>query len=249
MEGKSVEKKGSGKQGAQKRTMILAIVCVVCVCALGVSLLQTWRLTREYNVAIEEYDTLRTLYAPQASAQSAPEQVFVQQSLSEINPDYIGWIEIAGTGISYPVVQGADNDKYLKTTFEGESNSSGAIFLDYRTSKDFTSPHTIIYGHNMKNGTMFGGLTAYLEEGYLAANSLLTITTADGCAMEYQIFAAKVVDMYDPVYTVDFAGEEDFAAFALGLGAPQGASRVLTLSTCTGGERTQRVVVHAVPVA
>ena len=78
--------------------------------------------------------------------------------LRDINPDCVGWIEIPGTNISYPIVQGRDNDHYLRLNFEGKYSVGGVIFLDHRCDSDFDRTNTIIYGHNMRDGSMFGSL-------------------------------------------------------------------------------------------
>ena len=80
------------------------------------------------------------------------------ESLKAINPDVKGWLYIEALDISYPVVQGPDNDAYLHTTYEGTSNFAGSIFLDYQNQGDFSDGNTIVYGHNMKNLSMFGKL-------------------------------------------------------------------------------------------
>ena len=78
--------------------------------------------------------------------------------LSEVNPQVVGWIFGPDTVISYPIVQGEDNTYYLHRLFTGESNGSGCIFLDAACAGDFSGDHSIIYGHHMKNGTMFASL-------------------------------------------------------------------------------------------
>ena len=81
-------------------------------------------------------------------------------ALREINPDIVAWIYIEGTKVNYPIVQGEDNSYYLKHLFSGEWNGSGCIFLDFRNDASFADRHSIIYGHHMKNGTMFTDLDA-----------------------------------------------------------------------------------------
>ena len=86
------------------------------------------------------------------------------ESLKAINPDVKGWLYIEALDISYPVVQGPDNDAYLHTTYEGTSNFAGSIFLDYQNQGDFSDGNTIVYGHNMKNLSMFGKLKQMKEQ-------------------------------------------------------------------------------------
>lgn len=84
--------------------------------------------------------------------------------LKAVNPDVIAWIQIPALDISYPVVQGKDNAYYLHHLFSGESNINGSIFVDCHNQPDFTDQNTIVYGHNMKNGSMFGTLDKYQDK-------------------------------------------------------------------------------------
>mgnify|MGYP000782800669 FL=1 len=86
--------------------------------------------------------------------------------LREINPDIVAWIYIEGTKINYPIVQGGDNSYYLKHLFSGEWNGSGCIFLDFRNDVSFADRHSIIYGHHMKNGTMFTDIDKYKKQEF-----------------------------------------------------------------------------------
>ena len=100
--------------------------------------------------------------SPEAVPGETPEEVAEQgvlqvdfNKLEEINPDVIAWIEIPGLEISYPVVQGRDNDYYLHHLITGENHKSGSIFMDFQNQEDLSDRNTIIYGHNMKDGSMF----------------------------------------------------------------------------------------------
>ena len=88
------------------------------------------------------------------------------QTLKEKNSDIIAWLYSEGTPINYPIVQTTNNDYYLRRLIDGTYNQAGTIFMDYKNSNDFSDPNTIIYGHNMKNDSMFGSLTKYEEQNY-----------------------------------------------------------------------------------
>jgi hypothetical protein len=92
-------------------------------------------------------------------------------SLAQINPDVYGWISIAGTDINYPIVQGKDNDEYLHRTYKRENLFVGSIFMDYQNSADFSDCNSIIYGHNMKDGSMFGKLSRFTSVASIYKNS------------------------------------------------------------------------------
>jgi sortase B len=191
-----------------------------------------------FQASEKEYEELRQTYYP---AQGSP-----VGNPALRNPDYVGWILISDTEISFPVVQGPNNYRYLNATFGGGSNALGAIFMDYRCREVFDSPHVIIYGHNGRYGSMFSGLHRFLDRDYMNSHRYILISRADGTAETWQIWAAYKTDIYAPAYRMDFAKAEDFAVFAGSLGAPPGSARLLTLSTCTsGGNDNERFLVHA----
>ena len=110
------------------------------------------------------------------------------EGLQAVNPDVIAWIDIPGLSISYPVVQGTDNAYYLHHLFTGEYNSSGSIFADWHNQPDFTDPNTIVYGHNMKNGSMFGTLSHYQDQALWEASPYFYLYVP-GKVLKYQIFS------------------------------------------------------------
>ena len=97
--------------------------------------------------------------------------------LQQVNEDIAGWLRIRALDISYPVVQGEDNDYYLHRTFEKEDNFAGCLFVNCDNDRDFTDQNTIIYGHNMKSGMMFGELKKYLDEDFYNAHKTIEFNT------------------------------------------------------------------------
>lgn len=165
--------------------------------------------------------------------------------MRETNPDYLCWIKIDGTLIDYPVVRGNDNEKYLHTSFDGEENVFGALFMDYRCSGDYV-PNMIIYGHNSRHRDMFGGLRNFLDDQYLAEHPVITLKVNDR-VVEYEIFDARKTDITDPAYYLDFSAADSFPAFAERCGAPPDTTQIITLSTCvSGGNEDGRVIVQGV---
>jgi len=163
--------------------------------------------------------------------------------LAEENPDFVGWISIEGV-IDYPIVRGRDNNRYLWATFTGQRNGSGAIFMDYRNTRGFSESVCLLYGHNMKNGSMFAPLNRYADPAYIANHPDIIVVTSDGEVLEYRIFAAKRVFDIDEIYDLGYTDAES-AAKAFG-GAPDGTSNFLLLSTCTPSiEKDDRIIVFA----
>ena len=189
-------------------------------------------------------------------ADTEPEESFPEVSvdfdaLLAEGPDVVGWLWIPDSEISYPLVQGADNDQYLRRTYNGVPNRSGSIFLDYRCSSDLSDWNTVIYGHNMKNGSMFGSLDAYADQDYFDTHPLLYIFTPDRI-LKYRVFSAYVTEYDSETYDLSGKDRAAYVQYALDSSTVQGgrdqetAAPLLLLSTCTSRTRTERFVVHAV---
>ncbi|SFO16885.1 sortase B [Pseudobutyrivibrio sp. JW11] len=176
------------------------------------------------------------------------------ESLQQINPDVVAWIYVEGTDISYPILYSGDDETYLRTTMEGESAKAGSIFLEGYNYPDFTDSHSIIYGHNMRNLSMFGTLKYYKsEEGYLDEHRYFQIITPDS-KMRYEIFSYFDTEAASWVYAVPYSDCEEFDDYISELlrhsyevvdtEEVTSADRVVTLSTCsTSG---MRFTVHGV---
>ncbi|MCB7318611.1 class B sortase [Lacrimispora sp. 210928-DFI.3.58] len=112
------------------------------------------------------------------------------EALWEINPEVVGWITIPGTKIDYPILQAGDNDKYLHHDIHEEENAAGAIYLDFESEKDFSGYHNILYGHNMRNGSMFKDIVKFKEQAYFDAHRDIYIYTPD---REFHLKAAAAL--------------------------------------------------------
>ena len=201
-----------------------------------------------YARALEEKEPVQTdsltdeASLPDHAAQNA------YLALSKLNADASGWLSIPGTGIDHPFVQTGDNVYYLKHSFEGARSSHGCMFLDYRCNAD--SRHLVIYGHRMKDGSMFGGLPQYEIEDYYAAHPVITLNLR-GELSQWQIFSAHRTD--DSLMPVLFADDDTFDEYIQSLKASSlydtginvaSGDTVLTLSTCDGAD-SERFVIHA----
>lgn len=180
------------------------------------------------------------------------------QTLQRENADTVGWIEIPGTGIAYPVVQGKDNDYYTTHTFARKKSPSGAIFMDSYNQRDLSDFNTVIYGHNMKDGSMFAMLDAYAEQAYLDKHLDIEILTLERTC-RYRVFAvyvAKGVDDFDfrAQTACTESGKREFILAArkratnYSKASVATTDRLLTLVTCTDGREPWYFVVHAVLV-
>ncbi len=177
-------------------------------------------------------------------------------ALRETNDDVIGWITIPGSEISYPVVQGLDNDYYLEHTWKGSRNSVGAIFLDYRCDDGMKDFHSIIYGHRMNNRSMFHSLHDFRDQSYVDTHPSIYLVTDDG-VYRYDIFAVYEAEVDGHTYRRELPDEglqQEFLDYCMERSVvetgvtPQPGEHILTLSTCVNGSNNHetRWVVQAV---
>ena len=173
------------KEGKYSSVQKAALI-ILLIAALGVFVFPGYMLIErqsEYNASRNEYDNLRDQFKQTEQAADAAPSPIDFDGLKQENPETVGWIEIPSAGISYPVVQAEDNEKYLTTGFDGNESKSGAIFLDYKSQPDMMGYHTIIYGHHMRDGSMFANLVDFKDADYfekkLSDNALHARTHAE----------------------------------------------------------------------
>ncbi len=176
------------------------------------------------------------------------------EALRAINSDIVGWLTIEGTGVNYPVVQTGDNDYYLKHLFSGEVNRAGCIFLDSRNSGDFSDPNSVVYGHQLKNGTMFSELLGYKKQDFYDAHPTALLLTPEQ-NYEVRFFSGYVSAVDGFAWNLDFSDGDTFIDW---LGRtrrkslfssdffPTGSDRVITLSTCSYEFNNARFVLVGV---
>ena len=185
-------------------------------------------------------------------AQALADMDFV--ALREQNTDVLGWILIPNTKVSYPLVQGEDNDYYLNHTWRKTRSVVGAIFMEQQSSADLTDFNTIIYGHRMNNRSMFGRLLDYKKQSYWQDHPRFYITDDSG-THTYEIFAAYEPAVGSTPYCIRFSNDTEKQTFInYGLEhsvietgvVPEVTDRIVTLSTCTGNGHATRWVVQGV---
>ena len=245
----------------RKKIVLLNIaiaVCALIVLGCGAVLLAS---QLEYRKGDEMMQGI-TQYAGFVGAHDQseePEFVVDYDALLAINPDFVGWLYSEGTVINYPVVQGEDNDYYLTHVFEGQEHKYGSIFLDQGNSPDFSDANTLVHGHRMNSGAMFGSLVEYAKQEYYEQHKALMLYTKSQ-SYRLEVFAAYEVPAKVESLPLRFASEADYqdylnAAYekssiqtdvAVGTG-----DRIVSLSTCTKTDSQKRFVVQAklVPVS
>ena len=175
--------------------------------------------------------------------------------LQEISEDAIAWLTVDGTSIDYPVMQGRNNDEYLNKDPFGKFSLSGSIFLDSRNSADFSDPYSMLYGHHMEHGAMFGALDYFIEQSYFDQHRTGTLTTVSGQDYNLRFFAAcKAYATEKTVFDPPDTTNEQLLQFIQKNAAiyePQGVnadSRILALSTCQSAENVERMIVFGIMI-
>lgn len=236
------------------------------------------RLNSEYQAGLDEYKELKQYVKvvetsekeqgpvaklPELQQQENADSIIPMQievdfeKLKEINEDLIGWLYYEPLEISYPIVRGNDNDYYTLYTFEKEKNSSGAIFMDFLNKPNMDNYNTIIYGHNMRNGSMFGSLKKLLNDAsVIDENPNFYVYTQDRIFM-YEIVACYITNDRSDTYNL-VQSEEDQQAYVKYIKEVSAYDstrdikpddKIVTLSTCHGLHSTNRTVVHGVLIA
>ena len=248
------------------------LILILCLVIAGFSAWKLWGYYQKYHNGEKEYEQL-TEYVKENTENVEESEKEEQkdscpitvdfEALSQINSDVVGWIYIPDSEINYPIVQNPDNEYYLNHTFEGKDNFTGAIFLDSLCQPDFSSDNSIVDGHNLKTGVMFGTLKKmydidYNKEADYREHPVIWILTPEE-NMEYRIFAAREISARNDtdVYMVEAGIENEYADF---LNEQKEKSAyitdteldetepMLTLSTCTSSSEDGRFVVQAIRI-
>lgn len=191
-----------------------------------------------------------TTETTESNVESKPVLSVDFDKLKNKNQDVIAWLYIPDTVINYPVLQGFDNNQYLRTTLEGKRQTAGSIFIDYRNDKAFSDYNTIVYGHNMKNKSMFGTLSSYEKQSYYEKHPVIYLATPEK-TYEIELVAGFKTTTESEIYTRPSDFEETKALYATAKNKSsfkadseiQEGDRLITLSTCSNGEDNSRYVV------
>lgn len=170
------------------------------------------------------------------------------------NPDTVGWIMIPGTEIDYPVVQTDDDSYYLTHDYNKAESGHGSIFMDYRNSANVSDKHTILYGHNMRDGTMFHDLNEYKNLDFLSKHRYIEYRNLNGI-YRWEIFSTYSTNVDFDYLQTEFVSNDVFLSFINNLLTHsqfdsyemdlKEEDRILTLSTCCNDIENGRRVVHA----
>lgn len=229
-----------------KRILYYAVLVVL----IGVFAFSAYKIVgymMEKRASVEITEDAQQYTDLDKEEEKEPERITVDfAALREINPDVVAWLYGADTGLNYPVVQGSDNEYYLYRLLDGSDNKNGTLFVDYQCNADFSTANTLIYGHNMRSGNMFGRLTDYKDASYYQEHPYLYLMTP---TQDYRIdlLAGCVVDCDAPVYSFELSSDYVRSCMASSTFTAQATYseeyNLITLSTCSYEYENARYVV------
>lgn len=235
------------------------LLTLALLAAIGVFSFAGWKLYSiymDYKQAKDEYKELEELAVhpnPEGAQESNADQPPITvdfNALQAENPDVVGWLYVEALGISYPVVQGTDNEYYLHMTYQKTYNFAGTIFIDYENNRNFQDLNTIVYGHNMKDGSMFGILKRFVTENAYANSPYFWMLTPEK-NYKYEIFSAHTAPINSLTYTLFSKPGKEYTSYLNEMkvmseitaqAEPKKFDKIMTLSTCTGNSATRFVV-------
>lgn len=239
-----------------------AVLLVAAVICGGMAYYRYWQEEHagsRYEEIREEAGTGVPEEEPAQETEEEPVSIPIDfDALIQRNPEVYAWITIPGTAIDYPVLQSeTDNSYYLTHTIDRTQSPEGAIYTENYNSRDFEDPNTVIYGHDMKNGSMFQNLLYYQDRSFFDTNREVIVYTPDAIR-RYRIFAAYVYDDRHLMQSFDFNDREAFARYLNGILSIRDMNscidiateigeddKILTLSTCYGLQDDARYLVQA----
>lgn len=273
------------KKNKKNRSVIYAILAVICLMAFvvffflaGQEFLTRQKAEEELEALKEETSVSETQLDESETAEEAdsvveepefeplPEDAAIpekeldfEQLVSEVNEDIYAWIYIPGTLVDYPMVRHPTEESYyLNRNLDGSSGYPGCIYVDPINAADFSDPNTVIYGHNMKDDSMFGSLHEYRDRQFFDENRYLYIYTPEK-TLVYEIFAAYEYSDIHLIYSFDLSNPEIFQTYLDQIFEIRDMTaniaedievtsedHIVTLSTCIGGKDTMRYLVQGV---
>ncbi len=262
-ENKNNTQKQPEQKKKKKSDVLLTIALIAAIAVFCYAAFNLYHIYTEYKKGTDEYNQIEAMAVTGRdadstevagpSAQIKPPIEVDFDKLKSVNEDVVGWIYVdALPDISYPIVKGKDNQTYLHQTYEKNYNFAGTIFVDYENSGDFSDCNTLVYGHNMKNGSMFGHLKKFREDDKLYKQDKYFWILTPERNYRYEIITAYTTSVNSDTYTLFKGPGEEFEKY---LETIKGYSeiktddtdltikdRIVTLSTCTGNESTRFVV-------
>ena len=211
------------------------IAAVLCLLLFLVCL---YAMIDAVNVYLNANDTSVLKYKPELG--------HGKEALQELSEDAVAWLTVDNTKIDYPVMQGSDNIKYLNTDPFGSYALSGSIFLDSRNSSDMSDDYSVVYGHHMEHGRMFGALDDFLDRSYLEKHTSGSLIVGSDAEVTYplEVFAsmkAKATD--ESIFEFKCSDIRDYIRSNSEVFLTDDDKPIIALSTCSSGDMVARTIV------
>ena len=255
------KKKASKKRFWKMLYMILIAACLVCIALMTAYLLRKDHQETEQE---QQQEYIQEVYVEEAVLPEPEEEIAELpidfEGLWQINPEIYAWLEVPDTNMNYPILQheGEDQSYYLSRDMYCKDNVAGSIYTEHYNNKDFQDPHTVIYGHNMKNGSMFHNVRYFAEREYFDEHEELYIYLPDKI-LKYQIIACYEYDDRHLLGTFDFDDVEAYGEYLENVMNPRSMytmiregvevtteDKLVTLSTCIANKPNNRRLLQAV---
>lgn len=267
------------KRKFQRRSWPLVLFILLCVGLIGYGTVNVIKTKIEYALNGRCYSTITQYISVGADLTKPPKETNGIQNaqpsgeadptgpyenvvfpsvefagLAAMNPDVIGWIQLEDTRINYPIVQTDDNSYYLHRLFSKRRNSAGCLYADYRNESTFSDLNTIVYGHNMLDGSMFHDLLNYKDAEYAKNHPWYRLVTPEGNYV-VEVFSVAILSVFENGWQLDFDSDEAYSAWldfcveksVVDMGVqPEVDDRIVSLSTCTYEFDDARFVVYGI---
>lgn len=240
--------KGGGDLSIKKGLLLLLIL--LSLSGVGYSVVSIFNGMSGYYESNKKYDAIREIYYKRKDP--ARQTNNLNKELGTLNDEYVGWISIDDTRIDYPVVKTDNNDFYLNHNFYKERDKTGSIFIDYRNSVDQLDKNTILYGHNMKDKSMFGSLSKFKDSSFFENHKNISFELFNN-TYTWGIFSVYT-DRDTEWLKTSFSTTEEFTKYIQIVKAKSlievpaevdDEDTLLTLSTCTNVDEDERIIIHA----
>ena len=238
----------------QVKNIIIFLLFIIFVSVMIFSGMKIFNWVKENKESSDITKEIQSFVSTDENTNTADNYKVDFESLKKKNPDTVAWLKVKGTNIEYPVVKTNDNEYYMTHSFDKSKNSAGWIFMDYRNKLKGKNENMVIYGHNRRDGSMFGTLKKVLTEEWLnnADNFIISFVTEKE-ETQYQVFSVYKIEKEDYYITTNFKTETAFQEFINKVKSrsiknfgetPCTDDSILTLSTCADNDK-YRVVLHA----
>ena len=233
---------------------LIMLNILVLILGLSITKINRWKKNNKENEFMQNEIKEIAIIQNDDDVENKSDYKVDFKALKEINSDVVGWLEVPGTNVNYSVVKSTNNDYYLTHNFNKKYNSSGWIFADYNNKFDGTDKNIVIYGHNVRDNSMFGSLKNIIYEDWFNNEENYNITFMTENKNEiYRVFSVYKIEAEDYYIQTEFKNQRIFDNFVKTLQKRSikefneqvsYEDTILTLSTCDNNNK-YRIVLHA----